>query len=71
MLQAILNRAGENMAGAAHRASRASFAIGEAIEDGAETVKRVVHQGSHIAEDLLDNATESCARSRLKPYSPR
>jgi len=64
MFQAILNRTGENVAGAAHKASRGSFAIGEAIEDGVDTARCVARQSSHVAEDFIDNVAR---RLRKKP----
>jgi ElaB/YqjD/DUF883 family membrane-anchored ribosome-binding protein len=55
MAQSGLDQAGEQITDTAHRASRAAFAVADAIEDGVASARRAAKQGGHAATELLDD----------------
>ena len=62
MLQSVLERAGEHIAESARKASRATSAVADAIEDGVGAAKRVAKQGGDAAEEFLDDTTKRLQR---------
>jgi ElaB/YqjD/DUF883 family membrane-anchored ribosome-binding protein len=55
MAQSVFNQAGEQIADTAHKASRAAFAVGDAIEDGVASARRAAKQGGHLATEFIDD----------------
>jgi ElaB/YqjD/DUF883 family membrane-anchored ribosome-binding protein len=55
MLETVLGKAGDQIAETAHRASRATTAMTEALEDGIGLAKRAVKHGCDAAEELMED----------------
>jgi ElaB/YqjD/DUF883 family membrane-anchored ribosome-binding protein len=55
MAQPMFDQAGEQIADTAHKASRAAFAVADAIEDGVASARRAAIQGGHAAAESLDD----------------
>jgi ElaB/YqjD/DUF883 family membrane-anchored ribosome-binding protein len=66
MRPSVLERTGECIAESADRASRATSAVVDAVEDGVGVAKRAVKQGRDAAEDILDGAARRIQRHPLK-----
>lgn len=66
MRQSILERTGECISLSADKASRATSAVADAVEDGVGKAKRAVRQGRDAAEDILDGAARRIQRHPLK-----
>jgi hypothetical protein len=62
MSQTVLERTAEHIAESAHRASRATNAVADAIEDGVGVVRRAAKQGGDAAEEFLDDTTQRLQR---------
>lgn len=62
MSQNVMERTAEHIAQSAHKASRATSAIGDAIEEGMGVVRRTAKQGGDAAEEFLDDTTERLQR---------
>jgi len=63
MPQNVVERTAEHIVESAHRASRATRAVAEAlIEDGAGVVRRAARQGGDAAEEFLDDTSERLKR---------
>jgi hypothetical protein len=65
MAQSMFDQASERISGTAHKASRASSAAADAVEDGARAVLRSAKQGAKTAEVLLQRTN---LRLRRHPY---
>lgn len=57
-----VERTAENIAESARRASCATSAVADAIEDGAAVVRRAARQGSDAAEEFLSDTTQRIQR---------
>ena len=55
MSQTVVERTAESIGESARRASRATNAIAEAIEDGVGVVRRAAKQGGDAAEEVLND----------------
>jgi ElaB/YqjD/DUF883 family membrane-anchored ribosome-binding protein len=62
MAQSVLERTGEQIAETARKASRATSAVADAIEDGVGAARRVAKQGGDAAEELFDDTTKRLQR---------
>lgn len=65
MRQSILERTGEYISESADKASRATSAVVDAVEDGVGIAKRAVRQGRDTAEDILDGVAQRIQRHPL------
>ena len=72
MSQTVVERTVEHIAESAQKASRATCAVADAIEDGVGVVRRAAKQGVEAAEEFL-NDSKSCFRvtSKLEGTLPR
>jgi ElaB/YqjD/DUF883 family membrane-anchored ribosome-binding protein len=66
MRQSILERTGECISESADKASRATSAVVDAVEDGVGMAKRAARQGRDAAEDILEGAARRIQRHPLK-----
>lgn len=57
MSQTVLERTAEHITESAHRASRATIAVADAIEDGVGVVRRAAKQGGDAAEEFVNDTT--------------
>jgi hypothetical protein len=62
MSQTVVERTAEHIAETARHASRASSAIGDAIEDGVGIARRAAKQGGDAAEEFLNDTTHRLQR---------
>jgi len=62
MSQTVVERTAEHIAETAHRASRATCAVADAIEDGVGVVRRAAKQGGDAAEEFLEDTTHRIQR---------
>ncbi len=62
MLETVLGKAGDQIADTAHRASRATTAMTEALEDGIGLAKRAVKHGCDAAEELMEDTEQRIKR---------
>jgi hypothetical protein len=62
MSQTVVERTAGHIADSARQASRATSAIGDAIEDGVGVVKRAAKQGGDAAEEFLQETTQRLQR---------
>ncbi len=62
MSQTVVERTAEHIGESVRQASRATCAIGDAIEDGVGVVKRVTKQAGDAAEEFLDDTTQRLQR---------
>jgi ElaB/YqjD/DUF883 family membrane-anchored ribosome-binding protein len=66
MRQSVLERTGDYIAESAERASRATSAVVDAVDDGVGMAKRAVKHGRDAAEDILDGAARRIQRHPVK-----
>jgi hypothetical protein len=57
MSQTFVEKTADHIADSAHKASRATGAIADAIEDGVGVLRRAAKQGGDAAEEFLDDTT--------------
>jgi ElaB/YqjD/DUF883 family membrane-anchored ribosome-binding protein len=62
MAQSVLEQTTEHIAESARKASRATSAIADVIEDGVGVARRVAKQGGDAAEEFLDDTTKRLQR---------
>ena len=62
MSQTVVERTAEHIGESARRASRATGAIADAIEDGVGVVRRAAKQGGDAAEEFLEDTTHRIQR---------
>jgi hypothetical protein len=62
MSQTVVERTAGHIAESARRASCATTAVADAIEDGVGVVKRAAKQGGDAAEELLNETTQRLQR---------
>ena len=62
MAQSVSERTGEQIAETVRKASRATSAVADAIEDGLGAARRVAKQGGDAAEELFDDTTKRLQR---------
>ncbi len=62
MLETVLEKAGEQIADGAHRASRATAAMTEAFEDGVGMAKRAVKHSCDAVEELMEDSQQRIKR---------
>jgi hypothetical protein len=60
-----VERTAEHIAESAHRASRATSAVADAIEDGVGVVRRAAKQGGDAAEEFLNDTNRRFQRHPL------
>jgi ElaB/YqjD/DUF883 family membrane-anchored ribosome-binding protein len=63
MTETVLDRAGEQIADTAHRASPAASAAADALENGVEAARRAAKQGCCSAAELIDDT-----KKRVRKY---
>jgi ElaB/YqjD/DUF883 family membrane-anchored ribosome-binding protein len=66
MTHSVLDQAGEQITDTAHRASRAAFAVADAIEDGVASARRAAKQGGHAAAELIDDTKRRVQRHPIE-----
>jgi ElaB/YqjD/DUF883 family membrane-anchored ribosome-binding protein len=62
MSQTVVERTAEHIGESARRASRATSAIADAIEDGVGVVRRAAKQSGDAAEEILNDTTQRIQR---------
>jgi len=62
MAETLLDRAGEQIADTAHKASRAASAAADALENGVEAARRAAKQGCCSAAELVDDTKRRVRR---------
>ena len=62
MAQSVLERTDEQIAETARKASRATSAVADALEDGVGAARRVAKQGGDAAEELVDDTIKRLQR---------
>lgn len=62
MLETVIDKASEQIADKAHRASRATAAMTEAFEDGVGMAKRAVKHSCDAVEELMDDTEQRIKR---------
>ena len=62
MSQTVVERTADHVAESVHRASRATSAVADAIEEGSAVIRRAAKQGGDAAEELLNDTTERIQR---------
>jgi hypothetical protein len=62
MSQTVVERTAEQIGKSARKASRATGAIADAIEDGVGVVRRAAKHGGDAAEEFLDDTTQRMQR---------
>ena len=65
MSQTVVERAADHIGESARRASCATSAIADAIEDGMGVVRRAAKQGGDAAEEILNDTTQRLQRHPL------
>jgi hypothetical protein len=60
--QTRVERTAEHIAESVQRASRATSAVADAIQDGVGVVRRAAKQGGDAAEEFLDDTTQRIQR---------
>jgi ElaB/YqjD/DUF883 family membrane-anchored ribosome-binding protein len=65
MSQTVVERTAEHITESAHRASRATSAIADAIEDGVGVVRRAAKQSGDAAEEILNDTTHRIQRNPM------
>jgi hypothetical protein len=63
--QTVEERAAEHIVASAHQASRATSAVGDAIEDGVRVARRAARKGGDAAEEFLNDTTRRVQRHPL------
>lgn len=63
MAETVLDRAGEQIADTAHKASRAASAAADAFENGVGAARRAAKQGCCSAAELIDDT-----KRRVRKY---
>ncbi len=66
MAQSVSERTGEQIAETARKASRATSAVADAIEDGVGAARRVARQGGDAAEELFDDTLKRLQRHPIE-----
>ena len=62
MAENILEKADEQVAESIRKLSRATSAMAEAIDEGAEAIKLAVKRSGDLAEELMDDTTQRVKR---------
>jgi hypothetical protein len=62
MSQTVVERTAEHIGESVRRASGATSAVADAIEDGVGVVRRAAKQGGDAAEEILNDTTERLQR---------
>lgn len=62
MLETVLEKTSEQVAGTARRASKAAAAMTEAFEDGVGAAKKVVKHSCDAAEEFMEDAEQRFKR---------
>ena len=62
MSPTVLEKTAEQIAQSAHQASRATPAVGDAIDDGVGVARRAAKQGGDAAEEFLNDTTHRIQR---------
>jgi ABC-type transporter Mla subunit MlaD len=63
MSQSVVDKTADQIAEVARKASRASTAIGDAVEDGVDVAKRAVKQGADLFEEGVGHARRAVKQS--------
>jgi ElaB/YqjD/DUF883 family membrane-anchored ribosome-binding protein len=62
MSQTVVETTAEHIAESVHRASRATNAVADAIEDGVGVIRRAAKQSGDAAEEFLNDTTHRIQR---------
>lgn len=62
MEQSVLEQTGKQVAETARKASRATAAVADAIEDGVGAARRVARQSGDAVEEFIDDTTKRLQR---------
>jgi hypothetical protein len=65
MSQTVVEKTAEHIAASANRASRATSAVADAIEDGVGVVRRAAKQSGDAAEEFLNDTNRRLERHPL------
>jgi ElaB/YqjD/DUF883 family membrane-anchored ribosome-binding protein len=65
MSQTVVERTAGHIADSANRASRATSAVADAIEDGVAAARRAAKQGGDAAEEFLNDTNQRFQRHPL------
>jgi ElaB/YqjD/DUF883 family membrane-anchored ribosome-binding protein len=66
MPQSVLEQVGVQIAETARKASRAAFAIADALEDSGGAARRVAKHGIHAVAELLDDTKKRVQRHPIE-----
>jgi ElaB/YqjD/DUF883 family membrane-anchored ribosome-binding protein len=66
MTQSMFEQTGEQIADAAHKASRAASAVADALEDGVGAARRAAKHGGYAAAELFDDAKRHVQRNPIE-----
>ncbi len=62
MSQTVVERTADNIAESAYQASRATYAIADAVEDGVGAVRQAAKQSCDAGEEILNDTTHRLQR---------
>ncbi|ABF40929.1 hypothetical protein Acid345_1928 [Candidatus Koribacter versatilis Ellin345] len=62
MLESVLDKTSEHVAGTAKRASKAAVAMTEAFEDGIGVAKRAIKHGCDATEEFMEDTQQRIKR---------
>jgi hypothetical protein len=62
MSQTVVKRTAEHIVESAQQASRATSAVGDAIQDGVGVMRRAAKEGGDAAEEFLNDTTQRLQR---------
>jgi ElaB/YqjD/DUF883 family membrane-anchored ribosome-binding protein len=66
MAQSVLERTSDQIAETVRKASQATSAVGDALEDGVGVARRFAKQGGDAAEELLDDTKKRLQRHPIE-----
>jgi ElaB/YqjD/DUF883 family membrane-anchored ribosome-binding protein len=66
MAQSMWEQTGDQIADTAHKASRAAFAVADALEDGVASARRAAKQGGDAAAELFDDTKKRVRRNPVE-----
>ena len=62
MTQSVFERAGEQVADTARKASRTTSAVADVFQDGVEAARRIAKRGGDAAEEFIDDTNKRLHR---------
>jgi ElaB/YqjD/DUF883 family membrane-anchored ribosome-binding protein len=66
MAQSVLKQMGEQIDETARKASRATSAVADALEDGVGAARRTAKHGTYVAAEFLDDAKKRVRRHPIE-----